>query len=76
MNVETIYVDSLVETIKRRLMKGSGFAWMPETAISAELADGSLVPIGDDAWSAVLTISALSNASTFDRTAETLWDLL
>ena len=76
LNAETIYVDSLVETIKRRLMKGGGFAWMPETAISAELAAGLVVPVGNNEWSAVLTISALSNPATFDQTAAAVWDLL
>ncbi len=76
LNAETIYVDGLVETIKRRLLKGGGFAWMPETAISAELAAGVLVPIGDDPWCTTLTISALSNPATLDQTAHTLWDLL
>lgn len=76
LNAETIYVDGLVETIKRRLMTGSGFAWMPETAISAELAEGALVPIGDDAWSATLTIAALSNPANFDQTTQKLWELL
>jgi DNA-binding transcriptional LysR family regulator len=75
-NVETIYVDGLVETIKRRLLKGSGFAWMPETAISAELATGALVPIGDDSWCAPLTISALANPVALDETTRKLWDLL
>lgn len=76
LNAETIYVDGLVETIKRRLLTGSGFAWMPETAISAELAEGTLVPIGDDAWSATLTIAALSNPANFDQTTQKLWELL
>ena len=76
LNAETIYVDGLVETIKRRLMTGSGFAWMPETAISAELAEGALVPIGDDAWCATLTIAALSNPANFDQTTQKLWELL
>jgi len=76
LNAETIYVDGLVETIKRRLMKGSGFAWMPETAISAELAEGLLIPIGNDKWSTSLTISALSNPATFDQTTRELWNLL
>lgn len=75
-NTETIYVDSLVETIKRRLMTGSGFAWMPETAISSELDQGLLVPIGDEAWCATLTISAFSNPAAFDQTARQLWELL
>ena len=76
LNVETIYVDSLVETIKRRLVTGSGFAWMPETAIAAELAEGVLVPIGEADWRTSLTISALSNPASFDPTAQKLWDLL
>ncbi|WP_377189408.1 LysR family transcriptional regulator [Ruegeria meonggei] len=74
LNAETIYVDSLVETIKRRLMTGSGFAWMPETAISVELDAGLLVPIGDDTWCATLTISAFSNPTIFDKTARQFWD--
>lgn len=76
LNVEKIYVDSLVETIKRRLVTGSGFAWMPETAIAAELANGVLVPIGDESWCTSLTISALSNPAAFDPTARKLWELL
>ncbi len=76
MNVETIYVDGLVETIKRRLLNGSGFAWMPKTAISKELANGTLVPVGDDIWHAQLTIAALANPATFDPIAHDLWELL
>lgn len=76
LHADTIYVDSLVETIKRRLLQGSGFAWLPETAIAAELAEGSVVPIGDADWAAALTISALSNPATINRTARELWELL
>ena len=65
LNAETIYVDGLVETIKRRLLNGSGFAWMPETAITAELEAGTLLPIGDQTWRARLTIAALANPATF-----------
>lgn len=76
LNAETIYVDGLVETIKRRLLAGGGFAWMPETAISSELAQGLIVPIGDDDWRASLTISAFSNPKLFDHTALELWQSL
>ncbi len=75
-NAETIYVDGLVEAIKRRLVAGSGFAWMPETAIQSELADGTLVPIGDDAWVTQLTIAAYANPLQFDKTTSNLWDAL
>ncbi|MFK7746588.1 MAG: LysR family transcriptional regulator [Roseobacter sp.] len=76
MNVETIYVDALVETIKRRLLKGGGFAWMPETAIDAELACGDVVAIGDATWRTRLTIAALANPGTFARQTRQVWDLL
>lgn len=73
---ETIYVDGLVEAIKRRLMAGSGFAWMPETAIQSELADGTLVRVGGDDWVEHLTIAAYANPSQFDKTTRDLWDVL
>ena len=75
-NAEAIYVDGLVETIKRRLLAGSGFAWLPETAISAELDAGLVVPIGGDEWTTSLTISALSDPAAFDQTALDLWEQL
>ena len=75
LNAETIYVDGLVEAIKRRLLAGSGFAWMPETAIAAELANGTVIPIGKPEWTAQLTITAFSNPSSFDQTAKTFWEL-
>ncbi|WP_390910426.1 LysR substrate-binding domain-containing protein [Pseudosulfitobacter sp. SM2401] len=76
LHIETIYVDGLVETIKRRVLKGSGFAWMPETAVSQELANGSLVQIADDTWTARLTIAALANPTTFDPVAQEVWQQL
>ena len=75
-HLETIYVDGLVETIKRRVLKGSGFAWIPETAIFAELANGTLVQIGDETWTAPLQIAALANPMSFDSVAQDVWDRL
>ncbi|MCK0150500.1 LysR family transcriptional regulator [Marivita sp. S6314] len=76
MNTEVIYVDALVEAIKRRLLAGRGFAWMPKTAIAAELEAGLVTPIGDESWIADLTISAFANTDGFDDTARQVWDLL
>ncbi|MGB1235251.1 MAG: LysR family transcriptional regulator [Planktomarina sp.] len=76
LNIETIYVDGLVETIKRRVLKGSGLAWMPESAIAAEIADGTLMQIGDDSCQASLMLAALADTASFDPTARAVWDLL
>lgn len=76
MNVETIYVDGLVEAIKRRLLKGNGFAWMPETAIAAELDAGDLIPIGDETWRTEMTIAALANPLTLTGPSKEVWQML
>lgn len=74
LNADTIYVDSLVETIKRRILKGSGFAWLPETAVMDELASGELVAIGGEDWRTTLTISAFANPAALDPSARAIWD--
>ncbi len=76
LNAETIYIDGLVETIKRRVLKGSGFAWMPQTAVAEELASGRLVQIGGESWTARLTIAALADPAGFDPVARKVWDKL
>lgn len=76
LNAKTIYIDGLVEALKRRLVSGGGFAWMPETAISSELAEGKVLQVGDKKWIAPMTIAAFSNPLTFDQTASEFWDLL
>ena len=76
LNAEMIYVDGLVETIKRRVLKGSGFAWMPETAVADEMAEGRLTLIGDKTWTTRLTIAALANPASFDHVAHVAWDTL
>lgn len=73
---ETIYVDGLVEAIKRRLMAGSGFAWMPETAIQQELASGQVVPIGTEVWRTPMTIVAYANPMQADPATARLWDAM
>ncbi|HCP81538.1 MAG TPA: LysR family transcriptional regulator [Octadecabacter sp.] len=73
IHAETIYVDGLVETIKRRVLSGSGFAWMPETAVSNEIANGSLIQIANEEWTAPLTIAALANPLTFESIAQEVW---
>lgn len=76
LNTETIYVDGLVEAIKRRLLQGSGFAWMPQTAIAAELASGALVTVGDDRWAAPMTIAAFADEATLGPVARDVWGRL
>ena len=75
-NLDVIYIDGLVETIKRRLMNGNGFAWMPETAIETELAAGALVPIGNESSITKLKIAAYTNPTGLSGQTKAVWELL
>lgn len=75
-NAEIIYVDGLVEAIKQRLLAGSGFAWMPETAIHDDLENGDLVRIGGEQWIAPLMIVAYADPSLFDAATTDVWHAL
>ena len=76
LNTELIYVDALVEAIKRRLLAGYGFAWMPEAAALPELRKGAVVPSGGHDRIARMSITAYANPASFDDSARDLWTFL
>lgn len=70
------YMDALTEAIKRRTLAGSGISWLPETAVAAEIADGSIVRVGGESWEAQLTLSLFCSLDRLDRTGQAVWDAL
>lgn len=71
--LDMIYMDGLVEAIKRRVLAGSGMAWLPESAMSDELAEGILVPVGDAAWESPMTLSIYAAPDRLDPVAHEVW---
>lgn len=70
------YMDALTEAIKRRVLSGSGIAWLPESAVSDEIENGILMLVGGPAWQASLTLSLFCSIDRLDRTGRTVWDAL
>ncbi|MDX1819787.1 MAG: LysR substrate-binding domain-containing protein [Paracoccaceae bacterium] len=68
------YMDSLAEALKRRALMGAGVAWLPEFSIQQELADGTLVKMGNDSWTAKLTISLFCSIDRLDAMGLMIWD--
>lgn len=54
--LETRYVDDLAESIKSMAKHGQGIAWLPRKTALAEIAAGTLVPAGDERWTAPLEV--------------------
>jgi DNA-binding transcriptional LysR family regulator len=72
----THYVDALTETLKRRALAGSGIAWLPEGSVSKELADGSLVILGDKDWETKMTLSIFCSPDRLDKMGKKIWELI
>ncbi|MBE0412761.1 LysR family transcriptional regulator [Yoonia sp.] len=70
------YMDALTEAIKRRVLSGSGVAWLPESAVSDEIADGKLIQVGKGTWEATLTLSVFCSLDRLDATGRKVWDAL
>ena len=70
------YMDALTEAIKRRTLAGSGFSWLPESAVGAEIADGRIVRVGGESWEATLTLSLFCNFERLDKTGQAVWETL
>ena len=68
-----IYVDGLVEAIKRRLLAGSGIAWLPETSVRQELETGQVVPVGGPEWETPMALSVYAAPDRLDPVAQQVW---
>ena len=70
------YMDALTESIKRRVLSGSGMAWLPESAVRDEMALGKLVSVGGPEWEATLTLSLFCSLDRLDMTGRGVWAAL
>lgn len=70
------YMDALTEAIKRRMLSGSGMAWLPESVVSEELAAGRVTQVGGPDWHATLTLSLFCSLERLDRTGKQVWNAL
>lgn len=73
VHLDMIYVDGLVEAIKRRMLAGSGIAWMPESAIKSELSEGHVVAVGGAEWETPMTLSIYAAPKRLDPIALDVW---
>lgn len=74
--LNTVYESALTMSLKSMALKGSGLAWLPETAVAAELLSGALVPGGSKAWTAPMDICIYRSANSATRMSERLWKVL
>ena len=62
--------------LKTMALAGRGVAWLPASLIEAEIAQGALVPAGDERWRVPVDIRLYRQNAEMAPTAEELWRLV
>lgn len=71
--LERRFENAMAEGLKAMALAGHGMAWLPEGSIRHELAEGRLVPAGDDTWTVPLEIRLHRSPEAHGAAADALW---
>jgi DNA-binding transcriptional LysR family regulator len=74
--LRTGYESDLAELLKTMALSGHGLAWLPETCIAHELAEGRLVRAGGDQWTLALEIRLFRAIGRRKPVLDALWQHL
>lgn len=67
------YENSMSEALKTMVLEGSGLAWLPQSAVRRDVADGRLVVLGDERHAISLDIRLYRNAESRRSDIDRLW---
>lgn len=70
------YESDMAEVLKKLVMEGEGVAWLPKSAIVAELDKGELVAGGPPAWNLEMELRVYRDAFNRNEFLDTLWQHL
>lgn len=71
--LQICYESDLAELLKTMTLSGQGMAWLPESAIARELAEGRLVRAGGEQWSMKLEIRLFRAIDRRKPVVDALW---
>ncbi|HEX7645885.1 MAG TPA: LysR substrate-binding domain-containing protein [Noviherbaspirillum sp.] len=71
-----VYESDMAELLKHMALAGHGLAWLPESCIVRELAEGRLVRAGSEQWSLSLEIRLYRAVDNHKPLLDELWSAL
>jgi len=74
--LETCYEGDMAVQVMQMAREGYGLAWLPKSAAQEELARGTLVPAGSDAWNEELEIRSYRTNGNNNATMQAFWSAL
>lgn len=76
VHLNRVFVSQLAAVLKSMSSEGRGLAWLPESNIRDELANGTLVLAGGDEWAIPTDIRIYRPIAPLPPKAEEFWSLL
>lgn len=70
------YESDMAELLKKMALSGHGLAWLPESSIVTELAEGKLIWAGSNRWSLTLEIRLFRAIDNKNAQLASLWEFL
>ena len=74
--LQSCYESDMAELLKTMALSGHGVAWLPESCIGRELAEGKLVRAGGELWTMRLEIRLFRAIAHRKPMLDALWDKL
>lgn len=73
---QNCYESDMAELLKTMALAGQGLAWLPESSIARELAEGKLVRAGSEQWTMKLEIRLFRARGNGKPMVDMLWNAL
>lgn len=74
LGAKTVFTAHLASVLKTMALDGRGIAWLPQSLVSDELANGRLVPAGGPAWNVTLEIRLYRAPGPLSPAAQAFWN--
>ncbi|WP_428646501.1 LysR family transcriptional regulator [Roseibium sp.] len=76
VHLNRVFVSHMAAVLKPMSSEGRGTAWLPESHIQTDLAEGSLVLAGDEKWFIPIDIRLIRSKDPLPLTSEEFWSLI
>lgn len=76
LHLKRVFVSHMAAVLKAMSSEGRGTAWLPESHLTKEFSDGTLVRAGDERWHIPIDVHLIRSRDPLPDVSEELWSLL
>ncbi len=76
LHLSRVFVTHMAAVLKAMSSEGRGTAWLPESHLPKEFANGTLVRAGGEAWSIPIDVRLIRSRDPLPEISEEFWSLL